>query len=301
MVSVRSLPYLRPSPDLITVTDWTLVEGETEKALPDSLQHWDPGVSITVGAYARMDIEQLWQNCKLAEDDQLRLALVWNSPGTNLRGPGNFVTIHRKGMTSPFHLTVHASGTELAEAVKFELQLVLARPGNSPLKLAPHRPGSILWREAKTVRIGGEGARFPVEAISFASQLHSLPAGAGWFLDWDPTALDDPLLRSVRLFLNTDHKAIRKAIQGHAKEGRLLLEMIRFDVSKAMITAALGSEEFINGHQDYRPGTVGAAIRNMIHMFFSNETIGGLAGRYRTSPARIDCELQAHFKLFEEV
>ena len=301
MARVQALPYLRPSSGLVVAVDWMMIEGEAEKALPDRLQHWDPAMSIMVSISTHLDIEQAWQDCKLVEDDQLCLVLLWNSSGTNLRGRGSFVMIHRKGMTPPFLLTARVNGTELADEVKFELQLVLARPGTSSSKLAPHRPGSILWREARTVKIGGEGSRFPVEAISFANQFHSLPERAGWFLDWDPMALDEPFLRSIRLFLNTEHKAILKALQGHAKEDRLLLDMIRFDVSKSIITAALNNEEFIQNYQDYKPGTVGVAIRNMIHTFFPNETIEGLAGRYHTSPARVDCELQASFRLFEEV
>ena len=302
MARVQALPYLRPSSGLVVAADWMMIEGEDEKALPDCLPHWDPAMSIMVAVSTHLDIEQVWQDCKLAEDDQLCLVLLWNSSGTNLRGRDSFVMIHRKGMVPPpFLLTACVNGTELADEVKFELQLVLARPGSSSSKLAPHRPGSILWREDRTVKIGGEGSRFPVEAINFANQFHSLPERAGWFLDWDSTALDEPFLRSVRLFLNTEQKAILKALQGHAKEDKLLLDMIRFDVSKSIITAALHNEDFIQNQQDYKPGMVGAAIRNMIHTFFPNETIEGLAGRYRTSPPRVECELQASFRLFEEV
>jgi hypothetical protein len=258
-------------------------------------------MSIMVAVRATMDIEQIWQSCHLAENDQLRFVLLWHSSGTNLRRQGNFVTIQRNGMAPPFLLTAHIDGTELAEEIKIELQLVLAQPGNSSSKLAPHRPGSILWRESRVVKIEGEGSRFPVEAIDFGDQFQSLPAQAAWFLDWNPTALDEPFLRSVRLFLNKEHKAVRKAIQNRTKEDKLLLEMIHFDVSKDMITAALRNDEFVQNHQNYKPGTVGAAIRNMIVTFFPGKSIDRLSGDYRFSPSRVECELQAGFELFKEV
>jgi hypothetical protein len=56
---------------------------------------------------------------------------------------------------------------QIAEKVRFELTLILARPGKSSSRLAPLLPGSILWREEKLIILEGQGTRFPTELVSF--------------------------------------------------------------------------------------------------------------------------------------
>ena len=302
MVKVQSFPYLRPAHDRIAVLAWQQIkEDGTDDVLPERLPHWDPGTSVTVNATVHMDIKLVWQDCRFADRDRLRLVLLWDSPGTSLRGSGSALTIQQGYPLDTVELRVQVSGEQLADRVRFLLHLVLAGPGQSSFKLAPHIPGSILWQEERVLLLEGQGPRFPMEFLNFAASSNPLPAGAGWYLEWNAEQFDELFMGNVRLFLNKDNKAVFKSTQGHSREDALIQGMIRFDMGKTMIITALSSDHFIDNYRQYEEGSVGATIRNLLNTYFPKETIEGLANLYRNSAARFECVLQERFQLFEEV
>ncbi len=301
MPGIQAFPYLRPLPDQINITEWLQLAGGSSEPLSVLLPHWDPGMSPSIRVLLQVDIRGIWSQCQLSVDDTLRLVLLWNSRGTGLRGRGDFVDLCLDYSGEPPSLDLTVDGTLLAETVRFELQLVLAKPGRSQSQLAPRLPGSILWREERLITLEGQGTRFPTELVSF-SDTQWLPADAGWFLDWDPDALDERTLGSVRLFLNKDNSFIRNAVvPGSTIEDKLLRNMILFDIGRTMIISALCNDDFIQNAGAYEEGSVGAAIRHLLHAHFPTESIDGLAQRCQNSPTRFECELQARLGLFREV
>lgn len=302
MVKIQSRPYLCPAPNLVTVTGWELIaEGGESSSLQSTLPHWDPGTAIHVGITVQLDVAQIWESCRLASEDRLRLALLWESSstgGTGLRGCGNSTAIHKNSSRNVIGLEVRIPGSQLADTVKFMVHLLLAQPGQSSFKLAPHYPGSILWKEEKTLQLEGSGTRFPTELLDFSKYL---PSGAGWYLEWKEGDFEQSLMGSVRLFLNNENKIVAKSIQMRSREDNLVQSMIRYDVGKTMIISALTSESFRENYRTYEEGSVGATIRNMLYAYFPNDTIEGLAGEYASSPARFECALQERFRLFDEV
>jgi hypothetical protein len=298
---VQSPPYLRPARHHIEVTEWQqVVEDGTAIPLPEHLPHWDPGTPISVNVALRLNVEQIWQECQLSDADQLRLVLLWDSLGTGLRGSGRMATIRPRYPVNAVEVSGRVDGTLLADRVRFSVHLVLARPGQSSSRLAPHIPGCILWKDERTLKLEGQGARFPTEFLHFADLSNPLPAGAGWYLEWNPDAFEESFMGSVRLFLNADNKMITRSVEGHSREDALIQGMIRFDIGKTMIVAALSSESFVKSYRYYEDGSVGATIRNMLYTYFPDQTIEGLAGLYCNSSARFECMLQERFQLFFE-
>jgi len=301
MVKVQSFPYLRPSHHHIEVIQWQqIMDDGTDIPLPDHLPHWDPGTSVAVSATVRLNIAQIWQECQLSETDHLRLVLLWDSAGTGLRSSGSAITIQQGYPVDTVEMSGRIEGTQLAGQVKFLIHLALAGAGQSLSKLAPRIPGSILWQEERTLVLEGQGQRFPTEFLHFAAPSNPLPANAGWYLEWHPEALEESFMGNVRLFLNEDNKTIARSVEGHSKEDSLIQGMIRFDIGKTMIVAALSSDSFVESYQHYDDGSVGATIRNMLYTYFPTQAIEGLAGLYHNSPARFECALQECFQLFEE-
>lgn len=302
MVKIQSFPYLRPTHHLIEVAEWQqIVKDEAGIPLPERLPHWDAGTPVAVTATVQLNIEQIWQECRLSEMDQLRLVLLWDSLGTGLRGSGSAINLRQRYPVNTVEVSASIDGTQLASQVRFLIHLVLAGPGQSSSRLAPRIPGSILWQEERILLLEGQGPRFPTEFLHFADPSNPLPAGAGWYLEWDPEALEESFMGRVRLFLNEDNKTIARSVEGHSQEDALIQGMIRFDIGKTMIVAALSSESFIESYRHYEDGSVGATIRNMLNTYFPTESIEGLAGLYRSSSARFECGLQERFQLFEEV
>ena len=169
MVRIKTASFLLPSPTSITSTTWYMVVDGVEQELVSILPHWDPATSISTRASMQINTAQVWEECKLSDNDALRLAMIWYSYGTGLKGRGSFIDISAPASTQTVFLEAVIDGTMLADKVRLEIQLVLSRPGRSDHKLSPHLPGTILWREEKTIIIEGQGSRFPSESVSFAN------------------------------------------------------------------------------------------------------------------------------------
>ena len=301
MAKIQSFPYLRPADNPVKLTEWQLIsEDGTTTSLQDCLPHWDPGTPVSVSATLHLNIEQVWQECRLADTDQLRLVLLWDSLGTGLRGKGSAINLHHRYPVKTVEVNCHVDGAQLANQIRFQVHLVLATPGRSPSKLAPRIPGSILWQEERILRLEGQGSRFPTEFLHFAASSNPLPSGAGWYLEWNPEAFEEALMGRVRLFLNADNKIISRSVKGNSREDTLIQGMIRFDIGKTMIVAALSSETFLESYHHYENGSVGATIRNILNTYFPTDSIEELAGLYHNSSARFECMLQERFQLFEE-
>src|SRR5258708_17037634 len=142
MVKIQSFPYLRPAHHQIEVAEWHQVaDDEVNTPLPERLPHWDPGTAISVSATAHLNTAQIWQECLLANEDQLRLVLLWDSLGTGLRGRGSAIELSKSYPLHTVEMHARIEGTQLANQIKFIIHLILANPGKSTSKLAPRIPG----------------------------------------------------------------------------------------------------------------------------------------------------------------
>jgi hypothetical protein len=302
MARVNAFPYLRASLNRIQNTVWLQLTDRGERPLPGLLPHWDPGMPLLIRITMDVDVEGIWADCKLAPDDILRIAILWYSPGTGLRGQGSIIDLPKANSIRSTMLEFNIEGILLSDKVRFELQLVLAFHGKmrDQFKLAAKRPGSILWREEKVVILEGQGTRFPTELVNFAD-TQWLPQNAGWFLDWDPKTLDESVLGNLRLFLNTENEPVRRSAVESLQADQPIRDIIMFDVGRALISGALENDDFIQYAGDYEDGSVGASVRRLLRALFPNESIEGIAQRYHHSRSRFECDLQDHFRLFKEV
>ena len=135
MAVVKAYPYLLPSPERIEVIDWRQKVDNEDQSLPFLLLHWDPGMSLHVMATVVIDLEGIRSDCHLAPEDLLRLVILWNSPGTGLRGRGNYIDL-KSPLSFPVTLDLNIEGQLLSDRIRFEVCLVLVR-GNSNFTTGP--------------------------------------------------------------------------------------------------------------------------------------------------------------------
>lgn len=300
MVRVKAFPYDLSLPEHIRATEWRQQVDDEDVPLQEILLHWDPGTTLHLSVTIEADLDGIRNDCRLAPGDLLRAVIVWHSHGTNLRGRGSYIDIDSAISSHSINLTLALPGELLADRVRVEAQLILAGPGKSSLKLAPRRPGSVLWREEKTIILEGLGSRFPVELIDFA-QSSWLPENASWFLDWDDTDFEQIALRSMQLFINARNVRVRRAVVELLDSDEVIRDIIRFDVGRTMIIGALENEAFVQNPDSYLDGSVGSYARRLIRTMFPNESWEGIIHSYRQNQSRFECELQARFRLFQEV
>lgn len=301
MARVKTFPYVLPQPEHIRTIEWLQRTGDEDVPLQEILLHWDPGTVLQLSVKGEANVVGIRNDCRLAPDDPLRVAILWHSLGTNLRGCGSYVDLGGTHSSVPFNLTLTLPGELLADRVRVEVQLILAGPGKSSFQLSPRRPGTILWREEKMIILEGLGSRFPIELIDFAESSW-LPEHASWFLDWDDSDLEQMALRSMRLFLNARNARVRRAATESLPIDETIREIIQFDVGRTMIIGTLENEAFAqNPDYPYVDGSVGSYARRLIRTLFPNENWEGIMHLYRQNRSRFECELQARFRLFQGI
>jgi hypothetical protein len=299
MAVVKAYPYLLPSPERIEVTDWRQnVDGE-DRPLPLLLLHWDPGMTLHVMATVAIDLEGVRSDCLLAPEDLLRLVILWNSPGTGLRGRGKYIDL-KAPLSFPVTLDLIVEGQLLADRIRFEACLVLAH-GNSNFTLAPQRPGSILWREEKTVILEGMASRFPTELIDFIENPY-LPDDASWLLEWDAEDLNQMAYGNMRLLINAGNNRVKRAVTESNPEDEVIRDIIRFDVGRTLIFGALENDTFVQSPESYMDGSVGTYARRLIRTLFPDEeNLEGVALMFQQNKSFFECELQSRLKFLLEV
>lgn len=300
MSQLRAFPFRRPRHERMHCGRWEILEGDEVMPLPEELPDWDPMTTVHLRRRVTVDLEGVRADCGLDAGDRVRVVGSWRSTGSTLRGLG---TVHDHALSEgrlEIVLEMKIPGTEVARDVTVRATLLLLEASAAGSAVSPHRPGSLLWSDERTVLLEGIASRFPLELVDFASTTW-LPAGAAWFLEWDPDELDLPLLGSVRLYVNTAVPSVVEAIRGANPDmaAKAISQMIRLDVARTMILGALSNADFAREPKAFGKDTVGAAVRGMIEVFFDGEDPRAL--RERLLPGEFDAQLQAKLKFLREV
>jgi hypothetical protein len=300
MSRINVFPYLRAGEERVKVRSWQMITDKGPVPLENTVDHWDSATALQLGVEVEVDIDGVWADCDLHHDDTVRLGLVWRSPGTAMRGSGVCFDLAPGRVNSEaVVLDVSLEGGMISERVRLGVHLLLGNIGISSSPLAPHRAGSLLWSVEQEVLLEGQAARFPMEVIDFA--LHSwMPADAAWFLDWNPDDLNQTVLGSVRLFINSRNQAVAHAVTGTDPVDMAIREAIRFDVARLMIEGILGNPEFISRTTIYDNASVGATMLRLVYLLFPGYSPDKLS-REQQIPARFEGLLQERLKLFQGV
>lgn len=297
MTRIRKPPYLTPSPKRFTVGDWILISDEGSAPLINLFPIWEPAVSISTYVPIKIDVLGILEDCNLGIDARLRLGAVWHSSGTMLRGCGDLFDFNLNNSGEELKLGVKVEGINLGKSIDLSLQLILAEPSSQMKPFAPKLPGSILWQsEPHHVLLEGEGARFPVEVMDFSQAYSPYPNDAAWVLHWDPHNLHQTILGDVRLYFNAKHERIVQAVSDNKPEDFDLREAIRFDVARSLIYGALDNDEFAENPDGFEDGSVGSAVRNMLHLYFPDMPISDIqldSKQKQTFDPKLQAKLQA--------
>lgn len=298
MTKIIRTPYLTPTSDRLQLGDWYFNQHDNWQPLTALLPDWDPAVPVTASISVAVDVQGVLEDCNLGQDAVIRVGALWNSSGTVLRGAGTYFDLDSTEEPQKKYLQVYIDGTYLAKSLEFLVQLILVSAGGFHKSFAPRIPGSILFSSNPfNVLLEGEGDRFPVEVIDFSSKHSSYPSDAGWVLHWDSTDLHQTVLGDMRLYLNSNHEHVIEACSGGSSENRDLREAIRFDVARTLIYGALNNDEFVEKPDLYEPGSVGAAVRAMLRLYFPEISFSQLQNNSRQQQS-FDPKLQATLRAF---
>jgi hypothetical protein len=254
-----------------------------------SVPDWHYLTDIAVEWVLDIDLEGLAKDCGLTVDARIGAMLAWRSERTNLRGGGRIINL----VSGPNNLTALLPGGDLGGSVTVEARIVLLEPDRAAERLAPARPGSLLWNASHRIILEGSGGRFPTTATDFVSA--GLPGGqAGmWYLELADSNLGASATQALRLFLNSNNAAVRAVLDNPRVDTSLdILRFLRYETTRQLLRIALSDEEF-DDRADYDRGTLGDVLVTLLRIYFPARGVAQLRNDYTLRPAEIDAELLA--------
>lgn len=293
-------PYKTPSPDCVRARDWHDFYSSEGARLGDALHDWAPGTPVKLMRRIAVDVPGVLKACGLPSQTKLALVVLGVCSATTLRLASEPLQLGIQSTLEHEHtLKLALDGHDLAGSLSIHTRLVTHQwVKESPI--IPWRPGLVLWEDEARVRLEGSGSRFPMEVVDFEKfHHHDWPSRAMWKLDWDPDELEEPVLGSIRLFLNAGHPAINKMLDARGSDSSLITrDMIRFGVGRLMILTALKNEDFVREPDVYEDETVGGMLRTLVRSFArTGDSIEVVASRWRKDPIQFEAELQARLEI----
>jgi hypothetical protein len=288
MSSPISVGYLRPDPSRIRSDRPHIRAGDrpvTDMSVPD----WHYLIDITVEWDLEVDLEGLVKDCGLTVDAHIGATLAWRAERTNLRGSSHVVDV----VTGHNNLTALLLGGDLGRSVSVEARIVLLEADSGAERLAPWRPGSLLWQQTHQVILEGFGGRFPTTTTDFSSA--GLPGGQGgmWYLEIADSDLGASPTQALRLYLNSTNPVIRGVLDDPATDASThILQFLRYETARQLLMAALRDQEF-DDRSDYGRGTLGDVLVTLLRVYFPGRGIVQLRNDYVLHPAELDAELLA--------
>jgi hypothetical protein len=295
MKAIFAVPFRRAAVARVQGRQWVLL-GDIPAQLPDALADWDYNTELAIARAVSVDVAGIRDDVGLQPDDRIALVAMWSSPGSFQRG---LICRRELGSAAEYELAGQLSGRDASGSIRLETCVILVNDCTPRSVLSPAQAGSILWRDSVEVRVEGTSARFPVEVIDF-SQAAWAATDAAWMLSWNRHDFHQPFMGAVRLFINSGHERVVKAVSGGLSdpEAAAVRSAIYVDVGRALIKGALAEEEFVLERNVYENGTVGRSIANLFGLLFPNESLEGLRGMAEQRPDYFESLLQARLRLF---
>jgi hypothetical protein len=301
VIRLYGVPYRQARAGHVHLTPWQLLVEGREEPLPEAMPRWDYSTDLSIRRSGTIDIRAVRQECGLAPDDPLRLAAIWQSRGSALRGKVCSVNIPPGADAPSVTLEGRLSGRDLAGTLDITTMLLLARPRTSPVRLVATKAGSTLWEDMTPVALEGTASRFPMEVVDFA-KMPGVPAAAAWYLDSAHVDLHRSFLGSVRLLLNANCEAVVRAASSQAPtaEDRAIRSAIHYDVGRMLVRRALSEDELLENPDAFDAGTVGATLAALLAVLFSADPVRAVRDAMLERPEYFDSVLQEKLRLFRE-
>jgi hypothetical protein len=269
-----------------------------EDVLPSVLSNWDYGTNIPISRQLEVDTAGILADCGISPADRIGVDAIWTMPGTPFRG----VLFADEILTSDGSRVVHVQGVllgvQIAGTVRIETSIILLA-GRQREPITVWRPGSILWKDNVDVAVEGGAPRFPIEVVDF--RMSGLPENAVWHLEWNSYDLEQPLLGSLRLLINSNHPRVVDAVSSREDEtSRIIRSAIYFDVARSLVRGALSNDEFVANPDVFTSGSVGNALAGLLNTLFPNDAPATLKSALQQRTEYFDSLLQAKLRLFDQ-
>lgn len=285
-------PFAKVDDGTINFTrPWHIRSDGAETRLREYIEVWDYMTVLQLSAELSVPLEHIRLSTHQGDAAKFGLVLSASSSTTRLRGP-----VWRSdefGGNSDHKISILASlgGFELGGRLDLLTTLVLVHPDPTS-EIGAISKGSILWQHRQQTFLEGHGPQFPTESANFASRAYGTPR-AGWRLEFDLDDLDSAAGGAIRLVVNDGDatmNAVRKGID--SPEVAAIIRMMRWDVARQLIWAALDSDEFVERRGSFQEDTVGWVLTHILNQHFEGDAPSSVRAVRDSSPAVFESRLQ---------
>lgn len=299
MKSIVIWPFRVASAERISATPWTILAQGAVVPLPELLPGPEYGSTLDVRRTVRINVDRLRVDCGLPGDAELTLAASWHSAGTALRRQFSNTPLPKTGAAVEVEVTGLVPADAITQYLALRTRIVLARQLTHNDRTIARHAGSALWEDLHKVALDSLTSLFPVELVDLAGSAWAQP-DAGWFLSWNTFELERPFLGSVRLYVNSNHPVVAKAVVGAAvtPDAAVIRQAIYFDVARSLVLGVLNDSDFMQRAEEYPADSVGRVVLDIIRRLWPVEVLSGVKNLAESSPEHFNAELQARLGIF---
>jgi hypothetical protein len=293
----EALPYRVAGDTSVRAGAWTLVRDGEVGPIPAWIEAWDYSMSVHVSRQIEIDPAALRDDTGLQPQDVVQVAVTWRVAGSLLNGATmGGVPIGLDDASTVVEIGLELPGTDLGPALELETTLLLTAPAGSRSGPVAHRPGSVLWRDTKRLKLLGDESQFPMAIVDFAAQ--GLAARGPWTLLLG-SDLEAPVMGQAQLLVNTAFPTVVAAVrEGDGPSAAAIRSTLGADVGRMLVERALVDDEVVQ-RSDWPDESLGQVLRALVI-----SRIGGsfqeLKLQMKTDPIAWSARMSETFRLFAE-
>jgi hypothetical protein len=286
-----ALPFKTALPADLTLGDWHY---EREPGLPvrigESIAGWDYLKEFRLQREVAFEYGRILAACGLDAKNEISLVATAHSPTARYREVcyrSDPLSARRKSES----IACRIDGAVLASELILTTELILTKASGVRKPFLAHLHGSRLYSESITIELEGASSRMPMEIVRFSEQLAWLNAPrAAWFVSCGTADLHAPIMRELRVYLNSDEPGFADAAR---RADLLLVSLIGADTSRQILRAALNDAEFVSGSRDYDEGTLGETAVRLLSLCFGDQRAAVVKALADRDAGKFDAAIQS--------
>jgi len=179
----------------------------------------------------------------------------------------------------------------LAGSIFIDTEVVLTKNLGPRKAFLAHFPGSRLFSERIAVELEGSSSRMPVEVAKFSEQFGWLSAPrAPWYVSCEGGSLHTPVMKALRVYLNSDESAFAEAAR---RADPVIVTLLGADATRRVLLEALNEPGFLDDSKDYADGTLGETAVRLLSACFPGHTAAEVKSISDRDGAKFDAAIQS--------
>src|ERR1700733_3583936 len=207
-----------------------------------AIRGWDYLMNLRLLCEVIVHSQRLRATCGLAADSEIRVVVTVHSPQARYRAAH-----YRSNPLIADHaaesILCEIPGTNLAGDILIDTEVILTKSPGTRKPFLAYLPGSRLFTDRVVVELEGSSSRMPMEVAKFSEQLGWLAAPrAPWYVSCEVADLHAPVMKALRVYLNSEEPAFAEAAR---RADPFVVTLLGADVTRRILLAALNDHEFL--------------------------------------------------------